>query len=195
MQENLICIDASFVCFSLINPENTHRDIYYCCQCLVFFSVLFSGTTQWPASVSRRLCSLHQICFFFSILNLLERIHMITSSAMHSHRMHHSRSPFTDGKRSKASHVNEFAYPIDPRQFYTIISVKNISPKLSDIDVEKLCYKKFSKYGSISVKLSSRGYDRVAFIHFTNHEDARKARHARSDLIWDNLPVILEPYA
>ncbi len=57
-----------------------------------------------------------------------------------------------------------------------------------------MCDKKFSKYGTNSVKIYYKNQERVAFVNFTNSEDARKARHAKTGLIWENIQVVLEPY-
>lgn len=113
--------------------------------------------------------------------------------SMRSHRMQRSRSPLPMDRHGPPSNFADYFHQTDPRQFYTTISVRNLSPNLSDIDIQKLCYKKFSKYGSISIKVYNRGYDRMAWIHFTNYENARKARHAKSDLIWDDMLAIVEP--
>ncbi len=56
-----------------------------------------------------------------------------------------------------------------------------------------MCNKKFSKYGTNSVKIYYRNQERVAFVNFTNCEDARKARHAKTGLVWENIQVVLEP--
>jgi hypothetical protein len=56
-----------------------------------------------------------------------------------------------------------------------------------------LCDKKFSKYGTNSVKIYYKNQERVAFVNFTNCEDARKARHAKTGLIWENIQIVLEP--
>jgi hypothetical protein len=60
-------------------------------------------------------------------------------------------------------------------------------------EVRELCDKKFSKYGSNSVKIFYKNQERVAFVNFTNSEDARKARHAKTGLVWENIQVFLEP--
>ena len=60
-------------------------------------------------------------------------------------------------------------------------------------EVRELCDKKFSKYGPNSVKIFYKNQERVAFVNFTSSEDARKARHAKTGLVWENLQVFLEP--
>jgi hypothetical protein len=60
-------------------------------------------------------------------------------------------------------------------------------------DVRDLCAKKFTKYGTHSVKIFYKNQERVAFVNFTNCEDARKARHAKTGLIWENIQIVLEP--
>ncbi len=61
------------------------------------------------------------------------------------------------------------------------------------VEVRELCDKKFSKYGTNSVKIYYKNQERVAFVNFTNSEDARKARHAKTGLIWENIQIVLEP--
>jgi hypothetical protein len=46
----------------------------------------------------------------------------------------------------------------------------------------------------MSVKIYHKNQDRVAFVNFTNCEDARRARHAKTGLVWENMQVLLEPY-
>jgi hypothetical protein len=61
------------------------------------------------------------------------------------------------------------------------------------VEVRELCSKKFYKYGTNSVKIHYENQERVAFVSFDNCEDAREARHAKTDLIWENIQVVLEP--
>ncbi|CAF3025939.1 unnamed protein product [Rotaria sp. Silwood2] len=118
-----------------------------------------------------------------------------------SRRTRYSRSPSDNAppsKRSKPSNSNDpydrnHGSGSDQSRVYTSICVKNINPKISDLEIRDLCNKKFSKYGSNSVKVYHRNQERVAFINFTNCEDARKARHAKTGLVWENMQVLLEP--
>jgi hypothetical protein len=61
------------------------------------------------------------------------------------------------------------------------------------LGIRDLCDKKFSKYGTNSVKIYHKNQERVAFVNFTNCEDAKKARHAKTGLVWENMQVVLEP--
>ncbi len=61
------------------------------------------------------------------------------------------------------------------------------------IGVRELCEKKFSKYGTNSIKIYRKSHDRVAFINFTNIDDARRAQQARTGLVWEGMQVYLEP--
>ena len=61
------------------------------------------------------------------------------------------------------------------------------------VEVRELCAKKFTKYGTNLVKIYYRNQERVAFVNFTNCEDARRARHAKTGLVWENMQVLLEP--
>ncbi|CAF3848955.1 unnamed protein product, partial [Rotaria magnacalcarata] len=118
-----------------------------------------------------------------------------------SRRARYSRSPsdsMPPSKRSKLSNPNDtydrnHSIGSDKSRAYTSICVKNINPKISDSVIRELCEKKFSKYGSNSVKIYHRKQERVAFINFTNCDDARKARHAKTGLIWENMRVLVEP--
>ena len=90
--------------------------------------------------------------------------------------------------------------------------MKNINPKIPDlgrdrrkaltdqgisftffVEVRDLCNRKFSKYGSNAVKIYYKNQERVAFVNFTNCADAKKARHAKTGLVWENIQVALEP--
>ncbi|CAF1112933.1 unnamed protein product [Adineta steineri] len=121
----------------------------------------------------------------------------VSSGAGGSRRARYSRSPSSGGippsKRSKPSSLGDTGNSSDHHRLYTSICVKNINPKIPDLEVRELCNKKFSKYGTNSVKIYYRNQERVAFVNFTNCEDARKARHAKSGLIWENIQVVLEP--
>ncbi|CAF3628194.1 unnamed protein product [Rotaria socialis] len=118
-----------------------------------------------------------------------------------SRRARYSRSPpdsMPPSKRSKPSNPNDtydrnHSIGSDQLRAYTSICVKNINPKISDSVIREFCEKKFSKYGSNSVKIYHRKQERVAFINFTNCGDARKARHAKTGLVWENMRVLVEP--
>ncbi|UJR37082.1 hypothetical protein I4U23_029786 [Adineta vaga] len=117
-----------------------------------------------------------------------------------SRRLRSSRSPpgaISLSKRSKPSNSPDFYddqrhKQVDPYD-YTSICVKQINPKISDSRVRELCDKKFSKYGLHSVKIFRKSNERIAFINFTNGKDARRARQAETDLIWDGMEIFLEP--
>ena len=145
---------------------------------------------------------------------------MISPPSGSTRRGRYSRSPSGGGgsssKRSKVSHSNDsydrdHGNKSDQPRLYTSICVKNINPKISDLgakngekdfldgffffclEIRDLCTKKFSKYGTNSVKIYHRNQERVAFVNFTNCEDARGARHAKTGLVWENMQVLLEP--
>ncbi|CAF0909369.1 unnamed protein product [Adineta ricciae] len=122
----------------------------------------------------------------------------ISSSAGGSRRARYSRSPSGSGappsKRSKPSSSGDVSSNNnDQQRLYTSICVKNINPKIPDLEVRELCAKKFTKYGTNLVKIYYRNQERVAFVNFTNCEDARRARHAKTGLVWENMQVLLEP--
>ena len=53
---------------------------------------------------------------------------------------------------------------------------------------------KFSRYGNVvSVKVHYKYPDRMAFVNFTNCEDAKRAGQATTGLVWENLRVVIEP--
>ena len=56
-----------------------------------------------------------------------------------------------------------------------------------------MCDKKFSKYGSHTVKIFHKPNERVAFVNLTNANDARRARHSEAEHTWDGKEVFLEP--
>ena len=60
-------------------------------------------------------------------------------------------------------------------------------------EVRELCNRKFSKYGTNSVKIFYKNQERVAFVNFTSCDDAKRARHAKTGLLWENMQVALEP--
>ncbi|CAF1190539.1 unnamed protein product [Rotaria sordida] len=121
----------------------------------------------------------------------------ISASGGGSRRARYSRSPSSGGvppsKRSKPSSSIDAGNNSEHHRLYTSICVKNINPKIPDLEVRELCNKKFSKYGTNSVKIYYKNQERVAFVNFTNCEDARKARHAKTGLVWENIQVVLEP--
>ncbi|UJR09104.1 hypothetical protein I4U23_013351 [Adineta vaga] len=121
----------------------------------------------------------------------------VSSSIGGSRRARYSRSPSSGGvppsKRSKPSNSGDVGSSNDQQRLYSSICVKNINPKIPDLEVRELCAKKFTKYGQNSVKIYYRNQERVAFVNFTNCEDARRARHAKTGLVWENIQVVLEP--
>jgi len=127
---------------------------------------------------------------------------MISPPPTGSRRTRYSRSPSGGGvppsKRAKPSsssdpYDRDHGNKSDQPRLYTSICVKNINPNISDSEIRDLCNKKFSKYGTNSIKIYHRNQERVAFVNFTNCEDARKARHAKTGLVWENMQVLLEP--
>ncbi|CAF1355702.1 unnamed protein product [Rotaria magnacalcarata] len=121
---------------------------------------------------------------------------LVTGSGGGSRRARYSRSPSNSvppSKRSKPSSSADGGSNSEQHRLYTSICVKNVNPKIPDLEVRELCSKKFSKYGTNSVKIYYKNQERVAFVNFTNCEDARKARHAKTGLIWENIQVVLEP--
>ncbi|CAF0777633.1 unnamed protein product [Didymodactylos carnosus] len=125
------------------------------------------------------------------------------SRRRHRHNRHSSSSPneysASVSKRVKQStdqhdkNHRRSSGERDSDRRYTSICVKNISPKISDNEVRRLCEKKFSNYGPNTIKIYYKNHERVAFVNFTNCDDAKHARHAKSGLIWDNWQLIIEP--
>ncbi|CAF1589469.1 unnamed protein product, partial [Adineta ricciae] len=117
-----------------------------------------------------------------------------------SRRRRSSRSPFDPmslSKRSKPSNLPDYYESqrhqhVDPCG-YTSICVKQINSKISDSRVRELCDKKFSKYGSHTVKIFHKPNERVVFVNFTNATDARRARQSEAEHTWDGKEVFLEP--
>ncbi|CAF0766698.1 unnamed protein product [Adineta steineri] len=121
----------------------------------------------------------------------------LSSSGGSSRRTRYSRSPSRGrappSKRSKPSGSIDVGNNADHHRLYTSICVKNIHPKIADSQVRELCNKKFSKYGTNTVKIFYENQERVVFVNFMNCEDARDARHTKTGLIWENMQVVLEP--
>lgn len=76
---------------------------------------------------------------------------------------------------------------------YKILCVSNISNKYPDSTVRNELMKEFARFGEPSIKLVYDKNTRLAYLYFSNYEEAREARHAKSRLILFDKPVIIDP--
>ncbi|GAB1609965.1 RNA-binding protein 15-like [Argonauta hians] len=77
---------------------------------------------------------------------------------------------------------------------YRSLCISNLNPKISEsIWIEKL-YIEFKRFGVFNIRLSYVGDQRVAYVNFRYPEDARAARHDKSNnLILFDRPIRVEP--
>jgi len=99
----------------------------------------------------------------------------------------HNSSP--SGAASAGDERNENGQ----RVLYTSICVKNISPRIAHHELRSRIEEKFSRYGPNTIKIYYKNDERMVFVNYTTYHDARKARHAKSGLVWDKWKLILEP--
>ena len=63
----------------------------------------------------------------------------------------------------------------------------------TDSTVRNELMKEFTRFGEPSIKLVYDKNTRLAYLYFSNYEDAREARHTKSRLILLDKPVIIDP--
>ncbi|XP_008207561.1 RNA-binding protein spenito isoform X1 [Nasonia vitripennis] len=99
-----------------------------------------------------------------------------------------------------SSHREE--YPRPPREIpaerpysYKVLCVSGIHPKASDESVKETIYREYKKFGEFSIRIAHELDDRVAYVVFRSHEDARDAKYAKPRIpIYDKLCVVDSVY-
>ncbi|XP_054163488.1 RNA-binding protein spenito-like isoform X2 [Oppia nitens] len=76
---------------------------------------------------------------------------------------------------------------------YKILCVSNISNKYSDNEVRSELNREFHRFGEPNIKLVYDDNTRLAYLYFSNYDDARDARHAKSRLFLFDKQIIIDP--
>ncbi|KAJ8686745.1 hypothetical protein QAD02_022539 [Eretmocerus hayati] len=78
---------------------------------------------------------------------------------------------------------------------YKVLCVSGIHPKARDEAVKEAVYREFKKYGEFSIRIAHELDERVAYVCFRSHEDARDAKYAKPRIpIYDKLAVVDSVY-
>lgn len=73
--------------------------------------------------------------------------------------------------------------------------MSGIHPKASDENVKETVYREFKKFGDFSIRISHELDERVVYVVFRNHEDARDAKYAKPRIpIYDKLCLVESVY-
>ena len=99
--------------------------------------------------------------------------------------MYHNDDYIRSSHHSRSSDISSTTYKI--------LCVSNISNKYPDSTVRNELMKEFTRFGEPSIKLVYDKNTRLAYLYFSNYEDAREARHTKSRLILLDKPVIIDP--
>ena len=76
-----------------------------------------------------------------------------------------------------------------------MLCVSAIHPKASDEAVKEAIYREFKKFGEFSIRITHELDDRVAYVCFRSHEDARDAKYAKPRIpIYDKLATVDSVY-
>lgn len=78
---------------------------------------------------------------------------------------------------------------------YKVLCVSGIHPKASDENVKETVYREFKKFGDFSIRISHELDERVVYVVFRSHEDARDAKYAKPRIpIYDKLCLVESVY-
>jgi RNA-binding protein 15 len=76
-----------------------------------------------------------------------------------------------------------------------VLCVSGIHPKASDEAVKETIYREYKKFGDFSIRIAHELDERVAYVCFRSHEDARDAKYAKPRIpIYDKLALVESVY-
>lgn len=82
---------------------------------------------------------------------------------------------------------------------YVSICLKNLNDNLSDSQLRDAIYHEFKRFGEFNIKIvtnknarNSRS-DRIAFINFNSHSEAREAKRCKMNMPFEGYPLYIEP--
>jgi hypothetical protein len=81
---------------------------------------------------------------------------------------------------------------------YTSICLKNLNEKINIDELKQSIYDLFVNYRKFSVKIvnnkkSSTSIERIAFVNFSNHSDAKSAKRSKMNKSFYGYPLYIEP--
>ncbi|XP_058797928.1 RNA-binding protein spenito isoform X2 [Phymastichus coffea] len=92
------------------------------------------------------------------------------------------------------SHREEYARPtreVTSERYYKVLCVSAIHPKASDESIKETIYREYKKFGEFSIRIAHDLDERVAYVCFRSHEDARDAKYAKPRIpIYDKLCLV-----
>lgn len=81
------------------------------------------------------------------------------------------------------------------RHYYKVLCVSSIHPKASDEMIKDTLYREYKKFGEFSIRIAHELDERVAYVCFRSHEDARDAKYAKPRvIIYDKLAIVDAAY-
>lgn len=130
------------------------------------------------------------------------------SRTTYDHDVEHSRKPYRDDRvggsgdyshnssssSSSRSTADNRAPPATIQEPYRSLCISNLNPKISESVLVERLYCEFERFGVFNIRLSYVGDQMVAYVNFRYPEDARAARHDKSNnLVLFDRPIRVEP--
>lgn len=108
------------------------------------------------------------------------------------------RTPSPRDRYQSPPHHEE--YVVRPREippavghFYKVLCVSALHPKAPDEFIKENLYREYKKFGDFTIKISYDLDERVAYVCFRTHEDAREAKLAKPRIMIYDKVAIVEP--
>lgn len=137
----------------------------------------------------------------------------------YDHNLDHSRKPYRDDRlgggvssdyvhhnsSSSSSSSSRTTAAVENRQpppppsstsileMYRSLCISNLNPKISETILIESLHREFERFGAFNIRMSYSGDQMVAYINFRYPEDARNARHGKSDLVLFDRQLRVEP--
>ena len=127
------------------------------------------------------------------------------SSSSHHHHHHHNNNNNGSSSNANRGGVSDANYPVyDERDKYAgdyiSICLKNLIDTLTDTELSDAIYREFRKFGNFNVKVvydrnmtRDKHAERIAFVNFDTHEQAREAKRVKLNINFHGLPLYIEP--
>ena len=111
---------------------------------------------------------------------------------------HNSSSSSSSSSRTTAAVDNRQPPPPPPSstpilEMYRSLCISNLNSKISEQMLVESLYREFERFGAFNIRISYSGDQMVAYINFRYPEDARAARHDKSDLVLFDRQLRVEP--
>ncbi|XP_059800537.1 putative RNA-binding protein 15B [Hypanus sabinus] len=112
----------------------------------------------------------------------------------HHHHHHHHEPARPPSARTSSAQKSKGDGSRPTGLEYKTLVVSNLGSQLTDEAVEDGLFHEFKKFGEVSVNATQTPEgDRLAYVHFRQHENAKEARHAKGRLVLYDRPLKIEP--